>query len=387
MRVGIVIDDLDRRRGGLSEWCWQFVAAAAKRGYELHVVAQGFGTEPLPARVSRHKIDRTKSRLAFAENAERLVRELKLDVVHDTGLGWHFDFFQPHGGSYTAWLGRRLDIYPSWYRAAKRYIDALLPRHQDFARHWRRQQAAASRSDKTLIAISNMVADDYSRLPGIRPEQIAVIHNGVDCQRFSPDHRVLHRTIVRQRLGVQDGTLLLLLAAHNFRLKGVSELLRVAGQLAANGHPVHVAIAGGKRLDSWRQVAARAGLQSRATFLGTVADMVPFYAAADAYIQPTYYDPCSLVLLEAAASGLPIVTTRRFNGAVELFRQGDEILTVEDPLAEDALYEYVEALFDERFRVRLGYAARKVALRNPKDRNVTEILRLYNLRTGRSAAA
>ena len=26
MRVGIVIDDLDRRRGGMSEWCWQFVA-------------------------------------------------------------------------------------------------------------------------------------------------------------------------------------------------------------------------------------------------------------------------------------------------------------------------------------------------------------------------
>ena len=69
MRVGVVIDDLDRRRGGMSEWSWQFVWAAAARGYELHIVAQGFGVEPLPARSMRHRIDRTSSRLAFAESA------------------------------------------------------------------------------------------------------------------------------------------------------------------------------------------------------------------------------------------------------------------------------------------------------------------------------
>ena len=67
--------------------------------------------------------------------------------------------------------------------------------------------------------------------------------------------------------------------------------------------------------------AARLGLANRATFLGTVSDLTPYYAAADAYVHPTFYDPCSLVLLEAAASGLPIVTTRRCNGATELFRR------------------------------------------------------------------
>jgi UDP-glucose:(heptosyl)LPS alpha-1,3-glucosyltransferase len=387
MRVGIVIDDLDRRRGGLSEWCWQFVDAAARRGYELHVVAQGFGAEPLHARVSQHKVDRTGSRLTFAESAERLLRGLNLDVVHDTGLGWHFDFFQPHGGSYAAWLGRRLDMYPWWYRAVKWPIDALLPRHRNFARHWRRQEAAAQRSDKTLIAISNMVADDFARLSGIRSEQIAVVHNGVDCQRFSPRHRAAHRSAVRKRLGVQDGTLILLMAAHNFRLKGVPELLRVTGRMVSNGHPLHVVIAGGKRLDGWRRTAASVGLQNHATFLGTVTDMVPYYAAADAYVQPTYYDPCSLVLLEAAASGLPIVTTRHLNGAVELFCDGAEILTVDNPAAEDALYELIEALFDERLRERLGVAARKVALRNTMERNAAAILQLYQGRAGRRLAA
>lgn len=387
MRVGIVIDDLDRRRGGMSEWCWQFVNAAAKRGYELHVVAQGFGVEPLPARVARHRIDRTSSRMAFAESSSRILRTLNLDVVHDTGIGWHFDIFQPHGGSYAAWLQRRLEMYPFWFRAVKRPIDALLPRHRDFARHWRRQCAAAQCADTTVVALSNMVADDFVRLHGIRPEQVAIVYNGVDCQRFSPAHRPRQRAAVRRELGVDDQTVLLLLAAHNFRLKGVPELLSVAARLVANGRPVHVAIAGGKRLEKWRRAAAGLGLAARVSFVGTIADLVPYYAAADAYVHPTYYDPCSLVLLEAAASGLPIVTTRRFNGAVELFREDEEILIVNDPVAADALYERVDALFDERLREKLGNAARRVALRNPIERNVAEIVRLYDGRGSRRLAA
>jgi UDP-glucose:(heptosyl)LPS alpha-1,3-glucosyltransferase len=115
--------------------------------------------------------------------------------------------------------------------------------------------------------------------------------------------------------------------------------------------------------------------------------MVPFYAAADAYVHPTYYDPCSLVLLEAAASGLPIVTTRRFNGAAELFRDGHEILTVADPSDSAQLLDCVSALFDDRFRRRLGHAARRVALRHTFDRNVSEILQLYDRAVGHRLAA
>jgi UDP-glucose:(heptosyl)LPS alpha-1,3-glucosyltransferase len=115
--------------------------------------------------------------------------------------------------------------------------------------------------------------------------------------------------------------------------------------------------------------------------------MTPYYAAADAYVHPTYYDPCSLVLLEAAASGLPIVTTRRCNGAAELFVEGDEILTVNEPRDCGALCEQIDALFDFQLRARLGAAARRVALRHSYERNVAEILRIYaQRRDGRAAA-
>src|SRR4051812_34606658 len=220
MRIGLVIDDLDPRRGGMSQWGWQFIEAGAKRGYELHVIRQGVGEASLPPHLSCHPIPRAKSRFAFAQAASQIARSLALDVVHDMGMGWHFDIFQPHGGSYAAWLARRLDFYPRWIRSLKRPIDALMPRRRDFDWHWRHQFAAAMASDKTVVAISKMVADDLVRLHGIRTEQVKIVYNGVDCRRFSPDHRYHYRDAVRRHLGVTDETPILLLAAHNFRLKG-----------------------------------------------------------------------------------------------------------------------------------------------------------------------
>jgi len=232
-----------------------------------------------------------------------------------------------------------------------------------------------------------VVAESFVSLHGIRTEQIRVVYNGVDCQRFSPDHRWQYRDAVRRHIGATNETLVLFLAAHNFRLKGVPQLLRVAAELAANRRPVRVVIAGGKHLEQWKLLAAKLGLGNRVTFLGIINDLVPYYTAADAYVHPTFYDPCSLVLLEAAASGLPIVTTRRYNGAAELFLEGSEILTVNEPTELDALYERIDGLFDEAARHKLGAAARKVALQHSFEENVAEILQVYDERSRRRVAA
>jgi UDP-glucose:(heptosyl)LPS alpha-1,3-glucosyltransferase len=386
MRIGVVVDEFDPARGGMEEWCRQFVVALAQRGHELHLVSQRFGAMTLPGRVARHLLPRAKNRIAFSESAERQVQSLELDVVHDMGAGWCCDVFQPHGGSYYAWLARRLDMHPAWYGAIKRSVDGWLPRQRDSLRHCRRQFERSQQAGKTFIALSNAVANDFVDYHQVRPEQIAVVYNGVDCKRYSPGHRAAHRDAVRRQLGLRDETVLLLLATHNFRLKGVPELLKIVARLVANGRPVHVAIVGRGRITYWRRVAARLGVNDHATFVGEVSNMIPYYAAADAYVHPTYYDQCSLVILEAAASGLPIVTTRHYNGTAEMFREGEEILTVHDPRDADALYECIDALFDERTRTRLGIGARKVAERHPFERNVAEIFGLYERHVRRRSA-
>src|SRR3954466_899845 len=167
MRVGIVVDNLDRRRGGMSEWCWQFGTGLAAYGFELHVISQAFGNDSLPDSIVRHTVPPSKSRQGFAAAAERIINGLQLDLTHDMGGGWKFDIFQPHGGSQSAWMTRRLDFLTPWMQALKGPIDSLLPRRRDMAAHWDRQCQAMRQSGSKIIALSNVVADQFITRDGI----------------------------------------------------------------------------------------------------------------------------------------------------------------------------------------------------------------------------
>ena len=111
-------------------------------------------------------------------------------------------------------------------------------------------------------------------------------------------------------------------------------------------------------------------------FAGRVDDPLPYYAAADCYVHPTYYDPCSLVVLEAAACGLPLITSR-YNGASEMFRDGQDVLLVNDPADDAELAGAMRILLDDSARRRLGAAARATILQHSFQRNVDQILEIY----------
>ncbi len=193
---------------------------------------------------------------------------------------------------------------------------------------------------------------------------------------ISPAHRAEYRERVRTELGVGD-TPLLLIVAHNFRLKGVPTLLRAAQQLVRGEHEFHIAVAGGKRTASYVRWARSLGLAKHVTFLGAVDDVVPYYSAADVYVQPTHYDPCSLVVLEALASGLPVVTTR-WNGAGEIITPKVEGVILDSADDVDALASTLRVLVGSNLRrTEMGKAARQLALKHTLAQNCREIIAVY----------
>ena len=282
--------------------------------------------------------------MSFAEVAQAELQTLKLDVTHDMGPGCCCDVFQPHGGSWLSTRQRKLATRARGIRFLKRVLDPLLPRHRDFHRLAERQYV---NKRQVHVAVSRTVAEDLTRLHGIEPQRIRIVYNGVDTDHFSPGHRDSHRGIVRRRLGISERAIVLLIMAHNFRLKGVPALLRATKQLQSADEQVHLLVVGGHRLGRWRRTAERLGVADAVTFTGTVDQTVPFYAAADIYVHPTFYDPCSLVLLEAAASGLPLITARRYNGAAELLCEGVDALLISDPANADEIVTHVRSLFHE----------------------------------------
>jgi UDP-glucose:(heptosyl)LPS alpha-1,3-glucosyltransferase len=143
-----------------------------------------------------------------------------------------------------------------------------------------------------------------------------------------------------------------------------------------------LAVVGGKRRRAFSQLAERLGAAEGTTFVGPVGDAAPYYAAADVYVQPTYYDPCSLVLLEALASGLPVVTSR-YNGAGELISEGVEGSIVDDPGDIDELSARLRPLLDAGLRARMSSAARRLAIKHSLERNCRELLAIYEEVAGR----
>ena len=372
MRIGLVIEEFDPRRGGVEQWTSQAVEHLAARGHEVHVVARRFSATTLAMPIVVHPLGEVPGRIAFAEAAERVVDSLALDVVHDTGCGWQCDVFQPHGGSRVAAAARNLLLLPSWMRWIKRSVSRLLPRYRQFDALSTRQYATDGRR---VLALSRRVAADLAQLHNVPREQIHLIYNGVDTERFSPAHRQKYRDRIRGRFGISDQSTLMLVVAHNFRLKGVPMLLEAMARWP-HRRSADLIVVGGKHLRRYIRMARRLGIERRVHFVGVVEDTVPYYAAADVYVHPTFYDPCSLVVLEALSSGLPVVTTRQ-NGASELMTDGLEGILLDDPADVDTFLRRIEPLLRPEWREPMGRAARALASRHTFAKNMDEIIKVY----------
>jgi len=186
MRIGLVIEHFNPRRGGAEQWTWQFARHLLARGHEVHVVAQDFSPDAGALPVVPHLLGPVRGRLRLARAAEAALRRLALDVVHDMGVGWHCDVFESHDGSRFAQWEQKLLLLPPWARPWKRKLIRVLPRYREFRRLMARQFAD---SPRIVLALSKMVARDYQQYHRVRPERIRLIYNGVDVARFSPEHR------------------------------------------------------------------------------------------------------------------------------------------------------------------------------------------------------
>jgi UDP-glucose:(heptosyl)LPS alpha-1,3-glucosyltransferase len=93
-------------------------------------------------------------------------------------------------------------------------------------------------------------------------------------------------------------------------------------------------------------------------------------------VHPTFYDPCSLVALEALACGLPVVTTR-FNGAAELLTDGVDGLVIDTPHNVPALAAALARMSDRGFLRDAGPAARLAGTRWTFEHHYRALLEVF----------
>jgi UDP-glucose:(heptosyl)LPS alpha-1,3-glucosyltransferase len=207
---------------------------------------------------------------------------------------------------------------------------------------------------RAVICNSHMVKNEILEYFSLPPHKLHVIYNGVDAVVFHPSLAAAHRASLRQRLGWSDQDLVLLLVGSGFERKGVTQVLH-----AMRGLPptTRLLVVGkDKRLGRYRRLAEALGLSGQVEFAGGQKDVLPYYGAADLFVMPALYEPFPNVIMEAMASGLPVVTSRKCGGA-EFIDNGREGYVV-DALDVPAIASAVQKLSDPAARQRAALAAR-----------------------------
>jgi glycosyltransferase involved in cell wall biosynthesis len=157
--------------------------------------------------------------------------------------------------------------------------------------------------------------------------KIRVINNPVDTEgmrrpcNFDGD-------AVRQSLRfAKDDIILIFVALGHYERKGLPILLDALTQVG--DRKLKLLVVGGQAMlvREYTAKARRLGLANRVIFTGNQEDIRPYLWSADAFVLPSHYEAFPLVVLEAAAAGLPLITPL-LNGVEELIRDGENGLVI-----------------------------------------------------------
>ena len=166
-----------------------------------------------------------------------------------------------------------------------------------------------------IACVSAGLMQDTARCYPRVGTRLCSIPNGVELERFAA--RPGQRARVRSELAVDSDQLVALFVGGDWHRKGLRHA--VAAMAAAQGWTLMVV--GDGDVGHFRDLAARLGVEDRVRFAGRLADPAPCFLAADALVAPSYYEAFSLVALEAAAAGLPLIVPK-MSGTEELVRDG-----------------------------------------------------------------
>jgi UDP-glucose:(heptosyl)LPS alpha-1,3-glucosyltransferase len=363
MDVALCYESVLPARGGCQTYITDLARRLARDGHAVHLYAREWDASALPASTHCHRVNSTKGPRflrpwRFARACETALANARHDVSVGFDKTWGQDVLYPQGGLHVATVEHNALKYRSrTARAmagiAKRFDPAAI----SFTRLERKQYLGPRRP--VIVVNSAMVRTHFETYYGIPADAVRVVPSAIDPLRFVADDRPKRRQTERTAWGVSPDEPAGLFVATNYRLKGLAPLLRAVATVPA-ARRFTLAVVGHPNVESYRRLARALGIEPRVRFLGFRRDPKDAYFAADFLVHPTFYDPCSLVVLEALACGLPVVTSR-YNGAAELLTPPANGLVVSDPHDAAELGSAIQNMLDPVYRVAAARAARTAA--------------------------
>ncbi len=361
MKVALCHDRLFPARGGCETYIADIARRLASDGHQVDLLATDWDGQALPRAVKNHRLfvppgPRWLRPWSFSAACRKALRALPEHVSIGFGKVFGTDVLYPQGGLHAASFEQNLFKYRSQVaRGLARVCKVFDPGHRSYA--WFEQQQYQGKLQPLIIAISQMVERHFFTYYGVSPERLRLLRAAVDPARLDAVDPAATRREARLRWGLGEAEAVGLFVAMNYELKGIRPLLRSLAWLPRQ-HAFRLLVVGHPNTKSYERLAARLGVAQRLCFVGPCRDVRPCYAAADFLVHPTFYDPCSLVVLEALACGLPVITSR-FNGAAELIGHGREGYVIDNPHDHEQLASFIAQLLDPVGRGACAHAARR----------------------------
>ena len=352
MHVALIVETLNPNRGGAEAYAGILVKWLRSRGHEVSVVCDRASEAPVSSitKLELRKHPRWYRVLRFSTLALETARDLSPDVIWSMARVPGAQVCQPHGGVH---LRSRAGSVSTSRNAALRMFRRVLQ-----TLSWKQiairvvERRVFNDGSGVHIALSGMTAGHMRDCYGVPGDRIRIVPNGVDTDRFRPGGGGNARRIA---LGLAGAPVVGFLA-HMYDLKGFGSLLRA---MAAGGR-WHVLAAGRCKQRRWEAMARRLDVADRLHLLGPLERPEELYGSVDVFAHPTFYDPCSLVVLEALASGVPVVTTSA-NGAAELITDGREGRVIENAGDVPALSQAIDHCLEPARLSTMGISARSLA--------------------------
>ena len=376
MKVALVILHADPSRGGAERYTIDLAAALARRGVDVSLLATSFAQVPdgvTQVQLAAPGLTRTARYESMLNALDAHVFDVAYDIVHAMLPVRGCDVYHPHAGLALAAV--------ETMSPAKRLLN---PRRVRFATVER--DRLTKPRPPVVLCLSEYVKRDVRRLyPNLPDEKLATLFNAVDLDRFDPS-RPFAVEAGREDLVFDAKRTIALMIAQDFLRKGLRETLEALAQIEPSQRPALVVVGKGK-IGAYQRLARamrldRGRFDRDVFFQGPTAAPDRYYRKADFFVLLTKHDPCSLVVLEALAMGLPVISTV-FNGATEVMTDGVHGLILKDPADVDALARAMTTLCDDARRHEMADACKTLRPTLAYEHHVDELMAIYRLALAR----
>jgi len=213
---------------------------------------------------------------------------------------------------------------------------------------------------RKIIAVSNFTKWELTNYYKIPERKIKVIHNGVDINKFKPAE---DKRKVKAELGFNPDDIAIVSVGRLYARKGLFTLIQSIPAVIKRFPNAKFIISGKGQSDEMKKLIAHAeriGVKNNIIFTGYYPDkkLPKLYQAADVFAFSTFYEHHPFAVLEALATGLPVVTTT-VGGISETIESGRNGFLVE-PFNEKQFADKILYLLEHSgFAAEMGTLARK----------------------------